>query len=64
MKWIGLKIKKPEPEKPVLAYWKKDKIEGAVLTDLDGEEYWYYLQDRDACSKFPTHWMELPNPPL
>lgn len=64
MEWINLKLQKPTKETPVLAFWKEDKIEGAILTDLDGEEYWYYLQDGDVCSKNPTHWMYLPKSPL
>lgn len=64
MEWIDLKLQKPQKEQPVLAFWNKEIIEGAVLTALDGEEYWYFLQDGDYCSKNPTHWMPLPKSPL
>lgn len=63
MEWISVKKQMPKLEQKVLAFWKEDKIEGAAFTDLDGDEYWYYLQDGDCCSSNPTHWMPLPPNP-
>jgi hypothetical protein len=63
MEWISTKQKMPKPEEHVLAFWNKDRIEGAAFTELDGDGYWYYLQDGDRCYLSPTHWMPLPEPP-
>lgn len=62
-KWISVEESLPEEEVHVLCFWNDKRIEGAVLTNLDDEKYWYYLQDGDACNSNPTHWMPLPQPP-
>jgi len=63
MKWISVKERLPEIDKPVLVFRGYDISIASVFEYTDGEKFWRHEATDNNCPNV-THWMPLPKEPL